>query len=173
MNGRQQSRKGSDDGVLAKYLHSHIVAAASGVRLFEQAAIVWKDSPHGTTLTRLTQEVDADRAELESLAARLGMAMPAGKKPLAWIGAQLSKVNPLNPLRSRGNFSGQLELETLETAVQGKRLLWETLILLAPVDERLDASELERLSGRAKEQIGAIHDILRSTVPERFREQGR
>ncbi|MCZ2401920.1 hypothetical protein IV498_01650 [Paenarthrobacter sp. Z7-10] len=173
MNDRQQSRNGSDEGVLGNYLHSHIVAAASGVRLFEQATKVWKHSSHASTLARLTQEVDADKTDLESLAARLGLAMPAGKQPLAWIGAQLSKVNPLNPLRSRGSFSGQLELETLETAVQGKRLLWETLLLLAAADSRLDASELERLDGRAKEQISEIHKILLSTVPERFREQGR
>src|SRR6476469_7651588 len=84
MKDRQLSGTASDDDVLSNYLHSHIVAAASGVRLFERAARVWKDSPHGTTLDQLRADVAADKAELESMAHQLGLGVPPSKRALAW-----------------------------------------------------------------------------------------
>lgn len=169
MKDRQLSGTASDDDVLSNYLHSHIVAAASGVRLFERAARVWKDSPHGTTLDRLRADVAADKAELESMAHQLGLSLPPSKRALAWTGSQLARVNPMNPLHSRGSVAGQLELEALETAVTGKSLLWETLLLLSADDSRLDPGRLERLRARAQDQLSRVDTILRATVPERFR----
>ena len=172
MTSNQQSgaAAGSDDSVLSSYLHSHIVAAAAGVRLFEQASKVWKDSPHGTTLKRLRDEVNADKAELESVAHQLDLGIPLHKQALAWAGSQLSRFNPLNPWRTRGNLGSQLELEALETAVQGKVLLWNTLLQLADDDERINAGQIERLRGRAQGQVSDIDALLRETVPERFRQ---
>lgn len=162
-----------DDSMLASYLHSHLIAASAGERLFEQAAKVWRDSPHGSTLSRLAAEVGEDKAELEAITQRLDVALPAYKRNAAWLGAQLSKIDPLNPLRSPRGHTGQLELEALVSAVTGKSLLWETLLLLSQGDVRIDALQMEKLHDRALKQIREIADIMRDTAAARFHAGGR
>lgn len=64
--------------------------------------------------------------------------------------------------------TGQLELESLISAVTAKSLLWETLLLLAEDDVRIDSMQIERLHDRALQQIRDLDDVMRSTAKARF-----
>jgi hypothetical protein len=161
-----------DHEVLADYLQAHLVAAASGERLFEQAAKVREGSSDGSTLAALKAEISSDKSYLESLLRRLGSGMPPYKRALAALGAQVSRLDPLNPFRSPGGATGHLELEGLISAVRGKAQLWETLVLLSDLDRSLDAGELERLRNRAYRQIEQLEALLRSTAFQRFTSDG-
>ncbi|WP_427131558.1 hypothetical protein [Pseudarthrobacter sp. S9] len=154
--------------VLSRYLHGHLIAGASGERLFEQAAKTWKDSPHAATLDKLKSAVSSDKKTLEAMATQLHLSMPAYKKPIAWVGAQLSALGPLNPFHSHHAANAQLELEALIIAVTGKALLWKTLIVLAPTDSRIRRDEVNQLLDRAMEQIHELETLLLTTVPDRF-----
>lgn len=157
-----------DDKSLSAYLHSHLIAAAAGERLFEQAAKSWNGTPHGATLSHLAAEVSADKAALHEISDQLHLHMPAYKKPLSWISSQLGTLDPLNPLHSPDGASGQLALEGLLSAVTGKSLLWKTLMVLSRTDERIDPATVNRLLDRANEQIRELDALLLDSTPERF-----
>lgn len=161
-------RETSGERSLAAYLHSHLIAAAAGERLFKQAAKSWEDSPHGQTLGRLWREVTEDKAALQGITDGLGLTLPAYKEPFAWIGAQLASLGPLNPLHSRTGAPGQLELEALISAVTGKSLLWKTLALLARSDTRIGRERVTNLLARATGQLRELEEILLETAVERF-----
>ncbi|HKU12726.1 MAG TPA: hypothetical protein VJQ61_16040 [Sinomonas sp.] len=157
-----------DDDMLANYLHSHLIAASSGKHLFDEATKVWSGTPHGPTIERLAREVSEDRDELERIVQGLGLDLPAYKKAAAWVGAQVSKIDPINPGHSPGGHTGQLELESLISAVTGKSLLWETLLILSEDDVRIDAFKMEHLHDRALKQVQDLSEFMRSTVRGRF-----
>jgi hypothetical protein len=157
-----------DDNSLSAYLHSHLIAAAAGERLFEQAAKSWDGTPHGATLSHLAAEVSADKAALHEFSDQLHLHMPAYKKPLSWISAQIGKLDPLNPLHSADGATGQLALEGLVSAVTGKSLLWKSLIVLSRTDNRIDPTTVNRFLDRANEQIRELELLLLDTTPERL-----
>ncbi|MCH6471828.1 hypothetical protein [Sinomonas terrae] len=169
MSDAQPTSGQVDNEMLSNYLQNHIIAANSGKRLFEEAAKVWSGTPHGPTFERLSREVTEDSDELERIAKSLGAELPPHKQATAWIGEQASKLGPLNPAHAPGGHPGQLELEGLISAVTGKSLLWETLLLLADQDTRIEALTVERLHDRALRQIRDISEVMRSTAKARFR----
>ncbi|MDP9885905.1 hypothetical protein J2W21_003430 [Sinomonas atrocyanea] len=161
-----------DDDVLAKYLHSHLIAGNSGKRLFDEAAKAWEGTFHASALSRLAREVSEDADELEKIVQALGLEPPAHRKAVAWATEQAAKVDPLNPAHAAGGRAGQLELESLLTAVTGKCLLWKALLLLTGEGLPVDAARLEQLHDRALHQISTLSEILRSATAANFRADG-
>lgn len=159
---------GIDDSQLEGYLADHWIASMSGVRLFAAARKTWQGSPHETAVGDLSRAIAADKHELERLIGRLGFRISPVKSVLAQVGAQVSRLSPLNPARTKTGMGGQLELEGLQSAVRGKESLWDTLLVLSEYDSRLDSTELERLKARAQDQQERIAEIMRETTPGRF-----
>lgn len=157
-----------DDDVLSKYLQSHLIAAHAGKRVFVEAAEVWAGSPYETDFARLAKEIDEDFSELERITRGLGMEPPLYKKATGWISGQAARLDPLNPAHAPAGHPGQLELESLITAVTAKSLLWETLLMLSDDDPRIDEMQIERLHDRALEQIKTLRTVTRSTLRDRF-----
>ncbi len=173
MNARQHGKDTTGESSLAAYLHSHLIAAAAGERLFEQAAKTWKDSPRGSTIARLAMEVSADKATLEGITEGLGLGIPAYKRPFVWTGAHLASLGPLNPLHARTGAAEQLELEALISAVTGKSLLWKTLGLLSRTDPRIGQEPMANLLDRATAQLRELEGLLLETATERFTDTGQ
>ncbi|MDF9749456.1 hypothetical protein M2428_000893 [Arthrobacter sp. ES3-54] len=173
MNAGQHGKGTTGESPLAAYLHSHLIAAAAGERLFEQAAKTWKDSPRGSTIARLATEVSADKATLEGITEGLGLGIPAYKKPFAWTGAHLASLGPLNPFHARTGAAEQLELEALISAVTGKSLLWKTLGLLSRTDPRIGQEQVANLLDRATAQLRELEGLLLETAAERFTDAGQ
>lgn len=173
MNAGQHGKGTTGESSLAAYLHSHLIAAAAGERLFEQAAKTWKDSPRGSTIARLATEISADKATLEGITEGLGLGIPAYKKPFAWTGAHLASLGPLNPLHARIGAAEQLELEALISAVTGKSLLWRTLGLLSRTDPHVGQEQVASLLDRATAQLRELEGLLLETAAERFTDAGQ
>ncbi|SDK92270.1 hypothetical protein [Arthrobacter sp. ok362] len=173
MNAGQHGKDTTGESSLAAYLHSHLIAAAAGERLFGQAAKTWKDSPRGETIGRLAMEVSADKAALEGITEGIDLGMPAYKKPFAWIGAHLASLGPLNPLHSRTGAAEQLEIEALISAVTGKSLLWKTLNVLSRTDPRIGQERVANLLDRATAQLRELEGLLLETAAERFTATGQ
>jgi hypothetical protein len=167
-------KKSSDTGgrpgqnSLAAYLHAHLTAATSGERLFEQAAKSWRDTPHSADVRRLAAEVSEDKRELEEICRQLHASMPGYKRAFAWLGGQVAALSPLNPTHSIRGAKGQLELESLVSAVSGKLLLWKTLRVLARDDDRIDPDRMDRLANQAAEQIRTLETLLLDTCAVRL-----
>jgi hypothetical protein len=162
----QQHAKAEDSW--SSYLHSHLVAAAAGERLFGNAAKTWKDTAEGESIARLRDEVRADKDALHGIAEALGMGIPAYKKPIAWAGKFLGSLGPINPLHARTGAAEQLELEALISAVTGKSLLWKTLALVSRTEPRITQEQLTVLQERAAAQLRELEGLLLRTAPERF-----
>ncbi len=173
MDSNQRSEATTDDDVLAAYLHTHLLAASSGERLFEQAVKACKGTAREATLARMTADVAEDKASLESISHQLRLHMPVYKEAVAWVGAQASRLGPLNPLHHRGGLIGQLELEALISAVTSKSLLWKTLLTVAEDDQRIEKDHIGTLLKRAQGQMADLEEMLRATIPERFRASNR
>lgn len=168
MNANMQADETSADDSLRRYLHSHLMAASAGERLFNQAAKSWADSAHDVELRRLAAEVGEDKAVLEDICEQMHSGLPGHKKPLAWVGAHLAALDPLNPTHSRDGAAGQLELEALIAAVSGKVLLWKTLTVLTGVYQGIDPGQIQRLLDRALGQIRDLETVLLATSAERL-----
>ncbi|WP_026549509.1 hypothetical protein [Arthrobacter sp. Br18] len=157
-----------DDDRLSGYLGDHLLAAESGVRLFESAKRTWQDTEYRSDFDEIRRDVAADRDDLAALIRRLGYTPGRAKMALAWVGAQVSKAGPLNPLHRSDGRNGQLELEALQSAVHGKESLWTSLLALARNDDRLDPEDLQRLKDRARMQQDRIAGIMDRTIIGRF-----
>lgn len=153
---------------LEAYLNDHLAAATAGVRLFDAAQATWRGTAHEEMFRHLREQIAGERDEVRRLISRLGLSSSNVKLGLAAAGAQVSRVNPLNLLRSRNGTAPQLELESLQTAVRGKECLWETLLALAPSDPRLDADHLRQLRDVARLQQQQIAAVMAETAPDRF-----
>ncbi|WP_026550909.1 hypothetical protein [Arthrobacter sp. Br18] len=158
---------------LEAYLDMHLMGATNGVRLFEAAARSWSGTRHQEVITRLAQDIDDERAALRRAIEQFGHRPGRVKMFVAHSMARLAAVNPVNPLRRKGNAGAQLELETLLSLLRGKEALWETLISLlhsAPAADRLGFTEEEllRLLTAARQQQAEIADIMKESAPDRF-----
>ncbi|WP_051427402.1 hypothetical protein [Arthrobacter sp. H20] len=159
----------ADSSRLSAYLDDHLLAAASGVKLFSTAQISWKGTEHEQTFASLTTEISADRDELAQIISSLGYTPGKVKMVIAQVVAQLSKINPLNLRRSDKGSGAQLELEALQSAVRGKECMWETLHALTEAGSTdLDAEQLQRLIDRARKQQEQLTYVMRESAPERF-----
>lgn len=163
--GRQQ--RASD--ALSDYLVVHLIGATSGVRLFQAAAQSWEGTVHGKTLGQLGEEISTEREELIRLIRSLGFAPNKPKMLAAHVSAGISRVNPINLLRSRSGEAAQLELETLQSAVRAKECLWDTLLAIAPNDAQLDEDRMRVLRDRAREQQNKIAHVMTATANDRFK----
>ncbi|MCG2622384.1 hypothetical protein LVY72_10700 [Arthrobacter sp. I2-34] len=157
-----------DDKALAAYLDSHLVGSAAGLRMFNAAKRTWKGTDAATVLAGIEREVAGERRELKQLMHSLGYHRSLFKAAAARAGAVVGKLNPVNPLRSGGGATGQLELELLQSALKGKECLWRTLLELAPAQPQLDSSRLTDLLELVRRQQETVADIMRRTAPARF-----
>ncbi|MEH0111373.1 hypothetical protein V6N00_16815 [Tersicoccus sp. MR15.9] len=156
-----------DDDQLAPYLVHHLLAAGSGLRLFRAVSRTWASTEHGPAMRRLTADVDADRRDLAALIRRLGYRIPPVRRVIGIASATVARLDPINPLRRRGTQAAQMEIEALESAVDMKESLWDTLLAL-PADAGLDRPALQRLQRRAGDQREQLTAIRRTTAPARF-----
>lgn len=167
---RDAHRSGQvDDDVLAKYLHSHLLAGNSGRRLFDEAAKAWEGTFYASALARLAKEVGEDAEELRQIVDGLGLEPSVVTKAASWAGEQAAKLDPLNPTHAASGHTGQLELESLISAATAKSLLWKALLLLSGDGLPIDAARLEQLHDRALHQIRTLSEIVRSTTAANFR----
>jgi len=157
-----------DDKALAAYLDSHLVGSSAGIRMFNAAKRTWKGTEAARALAGIEQEVSGERREIKQLMRALGYRRSMVKAAAARAGAVVGKLNPVNPLRTGGGATGQLELELLQSALKGKECLWRTLQELADAQPRLDRRRLAELLDKVHQQQETVAEIMRRTAPGRF-----
>ncbi|WP_312178537.1 hypothetical protein [Arthrobacter sp.] len=153
---------------LAAYLDDHLLGAEAGVRLFKAAYKTWEDTEHEAVFAHLTEQISDERDELETLILALGYRRSPVKRGLAWIGAAVGRLGPVNPLSTGTGTTGQLELETLQSVVRAKECLWQTLLVLSAHDHRFHAPRIRELLEHARDQQGAVAKVMEDTAPARF-----
>jgi hypothetical protein len=148
------------DERLETYLNDHLAGSLAGVRLARRCssrAPAGSDAEH--VLTGLVGEIETDRAVLEQIMERVGARQNELKKGGALVVETLARVRHSMPLIGAGSEEvGTFEeLELLSLGIEGKRLLWTALRLLA--DDRLASFDLEELEERAALQRDGLEEV--------------
>lgn len=147
------------DGWLPTYLRDHYAGAVSGTRLFGRVADGHSEEWVRVEVTRLRDEVSQDRTALQSCMAALEVRQESVTMLVGIVGEYVGRLKPNGSLLRRSAGSDVLELEALSAAVQAKSRVWESLLVLARHDDRLDADQLQALLDRAHAQRDRLIDL--------------
>jgi hypothetical protein len=142
------------------YLDDHRAGAAAGLALARRMSDRYGGEPGFEALVGLANDIDDDVRSLDELRERIGSTGGAAKRAVALVGERLGRLKPNGHLLRESPLSKLLELELLSAGVAAKRRLWDALTA-ACGNERLAGLDLQRLSGRADEQLAIIHDLHR------------
>jgi hypothetical protein len=142
--------------LLPIYLNDHLAGATAGSALAHRAAGANKGTEIGRFLRDLAGQVDADRAQLEDVMARLEIARDPVKLGGAWLAEKAGRLKLNGRLLEYSPLSRLLEIEGLMLGVQGKRGLWKTLAAAAPSEPRIAEVDFAHLIERADEQLAGL-----------------
>ncbi|ASQ92753.1 hypothetical protein [Streptomyces sp. 11-1-2] len=153
--------------MLGIYLNDHLAGATAGVELARRTAREHRRSPFGGELEDLAVQIMEDRAALLSVMADLGVPVRRYKIYGGWLGEKAGRLKPNGNLRRRSGLSTVVELESLRIGVEGKALLWQSLLAVTGQDARLDPDRLTELLNRARRQravLESLHDTTAGTM---------
>jgi len=135
-----------------------------------------RSSPCGSELGRVAEEITEDRQAFLDLMQSRGVTQRRHKAYAGW-GAEKGGLLELKKggllelnasVTRRSGLSTLIELETLRLGIEGKALLWRTLLSLTP-HRALDEAQLNGLLERAGEQADTVEAVRRQTAAAGFR----
>ncbi|WP_329172882.1 hypothetical protein [Streptomyces sp. NBC_01477] len=144
---------------LGIYLNDHLAGATFGVGIALRMAHQHRRAARGAVLERIAREIAQDRQTLLDIMDSLGV--PARRYKIAggWVAERLGRLKPNGVLYRRSGLSTFIELETLRLGVEGKTLVWQTLLAVATGEGHLDESRLRSLLDRARNQKDELEEL--------------
>lgn len=158
----------SDDKLLGHYLNDHLAGATAGTELIKRLAGENRDQIGGQVLTRLVDEINADRDALQDVMVTLGVPIRRYKTWLGWAGEKVGRLKPNGQLLTHSPLSRVLGLEAMVLGIEGKAALWRTLRARAENDSRLDTARFDRLIDRARDQATRVERLRAWAAAEAF-----
>lgn len=154
---------------LGIYLNDHLAGSTTGKLLSHHLAEHHRSSPYGAELRRVADEIAEDRLALLDLMRELGVPVRRHKVCAGRLAhkARLLKLN--GGLARRSGLSTLIELEMLRLGIEGKSLLWRTLLELSATTADLDENRLRTLDDRARDQLDTVESLRRRTAALVFR----
>jgi hypothetical protein len=153
------------------YLQDHRAGAGAGSDLARRMHAENEGTQYEDFLAHLADEIEQDVDALEQIMERLGVERSALKTAAAKVGEKVGRLKPNNALASYSPLSRVLEFEGLRAGVQGKLSLWDSLLEIAPFDDRVDAEEIAQLLVRAESQLKGLRVHHRLAAREAFAER--
>lgn len=141
------------------YLNDHLAGATAGVELSRRIARAHQTSTRAPVLQRLVDDISDDRQSLLDLMELLDVPQRRYKVYGGWAGEKVARLKPNGRLYRRSGLSTLIELETLRLGIQGKQQLWQALTPLAAESDRFEASRLDTLMERAKDQMATVDEL--------------
>lgn len=157
-----------DHDKYAAYLNQHLAAADAGVQAFQAAADTWAGTEWEQVFQQLHEELEDSHAEVKQLIADLGYDVSVGRNVVSGLAKAVGRINPLNLTRNNDGKLTQLEIDALAAAVRAQQMMWETLLLLSPIDDRLDPAFCEQMLERCRDQRERVRKVNAETVLRRF-----
>ena len=154
--------------LLEIYLADHLAGATAGVALARRTARRNAGTEFGDVLRRLAGEIEDDRRTLEGIVVELGFRESKAKEAVAWVGEKVGRLKLNGQIRGYSPLSRVLELEALAVGVRGKLALWESLLAMPGIRERLSALDLDDLVERARRQSAEIEEYRLRAAHEAF-----
>jgi len=162
-----------DHRLLGVYLNNHLTGATGGVEMFRRVAQQHAGSDRGVELTRLADEVAADRDTLLDIMRRLEVSQNKALTSLGWLGEKAGRLKPNGYVLRRSPLSDVVELEALRVAVAAKHAGWQILRAVAVHDSRVTRQEVERLLERAEDQSERLYKLHLRVAEEQLSEADR
>ncbi|MFI0775049.1 hypothetical protein [Streptomyces sp. NPDC021212] len=145
--------------MLGIYLNDHLAGATGGVELARRMAREYRRSAVGADLENLAVQIMEDREALRAIMAALEVPVRRYKLCGGWLGEKAGRLKPNGRVVRRSGLSTLIELEGLRIGVEGKALLWHTLLVAADHDTRLEPDRLTELLDRARRQRTALESL--------------
>jgi hypothetical protein len=142
--------------LLPIYLNDHLAGAGTGLELARRAAKSNQDTELGDFLRDLAAQIEADRAVLEDVMARLDVTRDQLKIGAGWLAEKLGRLKLNGRLLEYSPLSRVVELEGLIAGVNGKRALWKVLAAAAPSEPRIADIDVSHMIARAEEQLAGL-----------------
>lgn len=155
---------------LQDYLNHHLLGSKSGIRLFKAAADTWDGTEYAQEFRDLSREVTEEKEELEQLIDRLGLRQSIVENALGVAAGAAGRMNPVNITRSKTEGMTQVEMDILQSALQGKAGMYAVLEKLAErfPDAGLDRQRMQDLYQQAQDQQARVRRISDATMDTRF-----
>lgn len=154
--------------LLGVYVNDHLAAATGGIELVGRMIGVHRGTRWQQPLEQLRDELHEERAALRSVTRALGIPVRQYKQLGVWLAEKVTRAKLNGRVLSRSPLSDLVEFEFLASAVRGKRSGFESLRILAEVDDRLDGAELDRLIDQAHRQYEWLTEARREVAAEVF-----
>ena len=152
--------------LLRIYLRDHHAAEVAGCELAKRTARANSGTPFGTLLASIEAEFAADLRSIERIMGDLGIAPAKGKDAAAWTAEKVGRLKLIGSVTKYSPLSRVIEFEGLTLVLNGRDALLSTLSQLE--DDRLDATELDRLSTRVADQRRRIDEARREAISIAF-----
>jgi hypothetical protein len=150
------------------YLNDHLAGAVAGTELARRCLRHNTASPYAATLGDLVTAISEDRATLVRIMRALGVSASSAKQLGALAAERIGRLKLNGRLTSYSPLSRVVELDALSAGINGKRVLWLSLLGVAEHYPALHRDELERLIKRADEQLEAVQRLRETAVKEAF-----
>jgi hypothetical protein len=154
--------------LLRIYLQDHLAGSTGGLELARRVRGANEGTTYGDALAQLTDDIEADRRSLESIMDDLGFGADRAKNIGFWVAEKAGRLKLNGRLTGYSPLSRMIEIEGLITGVNAKLSLWRTLGDVAGSVTELDADRLARLTERAEQQIGTLHELRARAGREAF-----
>jgi hypothetical protein len=161
-------RRPTPDRLLEIYLSDHLAASTAGLALARRTAESNADTALGDILRRLSIEIEDDRRALQAIIAELGFRESKAKETVARVGEKIARLKFNGQLRGYSPLSRIVELEALSVGVAGKLALWQSLISVHALSQRLSGFDLDQLAERARRQRTEIEEQRINAARETF-----
>lgn len=155
---------------LQDYLNHHLLGSKSGVRLFQAAASTWNGTEYEQEFLELSKQVSEEQDELSQLIDRLDLRQSVVENAMGLAAAAAGRLNPVNVTRSKSEGMTQVEMDVLQSALQGKAGMYAVLAKLAErfPDAGLDGRRMSDLYEQAQDQQARVRRISDETMDTRF-----
>ncbi|AQP44939.1 hypothetical protein [Tessaracoccus flavus] len=157
-----------DHDKYSAYLNQHLVAADAGVKAFKAAADTWEGTPLQAVFEQLHRELEQSHDKVKALIERLGYDVSMTRNLVAGVAHVAGRLNPLNFTRNSDGLMTQMEFDALAAAVRAQQMMWETLVVLSDVDDRLDRAEMQAMVDLCEDQRARVVKASAETAVERF-----
>jgi hypothetical protein len=144
--------------LLPIYLNDHLAGATVGSELAHRAAASNAGTELGDFLDGFAAEVDAHRAQLEDVMARLDVHSDPFKIAGGWLAEKAGRLKLNGRLFDYSPLSRVVELESLILASQGRESLWRSLAVLAPDEPRIVDVDFVTLVMDAERSVAALKE---------------
>jgi hypothetical protein len=153
---------------LETYINDHLAGSVAALELLGHLISADAGTPRGKLFIELRQEIEQDQAVLRYLLEQLDFKENPLRKAVAWFSEKFAraKLSVEDPI---GDKLARLEkLEALSLGIEGKRILWLALKVIAEQAPALQSMDLTKLEQRATEQRQRVEAIRLNAAREAF-----